>query len=146
MMWSFHIMELLCASEYPYLFNLLVCYLKTVPTFFFSLPITMDDGYPYKDEMVIGFEDNLDLEKCFENEIALVELLIIDNKPPQSVIKEVLWAAWNTIRVVKVIKGKDNIYSMFIAEEGVARQLSMWALGSSNSTHSQWSTDLFTIR
>lgn len=83
-------MELLCASEYPYLFNLLVCYLKTVPTFFFSLPITMDDGYPYKDEMVIGFEDNLDLEKCFENEIALVELLIIDNKPPQSVIKEVL--------------------------------------------------------
>ncbi|CAB4263739.1 unnamed protein product [Prunus armeniaca] len=97
----------------------------------------MDDGYPYKDEMVISFEDNLDLEKCFENKIVLVELLIIDNKPPQSVIKEDLRATWNTIRVVKVIKGKENIYSIFIAEEGVAQQLSMGALGSSKSTHSQ---------
>lgn len=108
-MWSFPIMELLCASEYPYLFNLLVCYLKNLLTFFFSLPITMDDGYPYMDEMVICFEYNLDLEKCFENKNALVELLIFYNKPSQFVIKEVLRAAWNTMRVVKVIKGKEYL-------------------------------------
>ncbi|KAM1461668.1 hypothetical protein ACFXTO_046815 [Malus domestica] len=64
----------------------------------------------------ITFEDSLDLEERFENNIHLVRRLIADNEPSQTVVKEVLISAWNKMGVVRVQKAKSNVYAMTMGE------------------------------
>lgn len=43
------------------------------------------------------FEDSLDLKERHENKITLVGLLIANQEPPQSVVKEILKVAGNNM-------------------------------------------------
>ncbi|CAB4313912.1 unnamed protein product [Prunus armeniaca] len=83
----------------------------------------MEDGYPYEDEMVIHFDDSLDLEERIESKIVLVGLLIAHVEPPQTIVKEILRAAWSRMGVIKVNKAKENVYSITVAEEEVASRI-----------------------
>lgn len=56
-------------------------------------PEPLDVGEDEVEAMSICFEDSLDLEERQENRITLVCLLIADQEPPQSVVKEVLRVA-----------------------------------------------------
>ncbi|VVA40746.1 PREDICTED: reverse mRNAase [Prunus dulcis] len=76
----------------------------------------MEDGYPYEDEMVIHLDDSLDLEERIKCKIVLVE-------PPQTIVKEILRAAWSRMGVVKVNKAKENVYSITVAEKEVASRI-----------------------
>lgn len=69
------------------------------------------------------FEDSLDLEETFEHNIHLVGRLIADNKPSQTVVKEVLRSAWNKMGVVRVLREKANMYAITAGEEAVARKI-----------------------
>ncbi|CAN6573989.1 unnamed protein product [Malus baccata var. baccata] len=68
------------------------------------------------DYLNITFEDNLDLEERFENNIHLVRRLITDNEPLQTMVKEVLRSAWNKMGVVRVQKAKSNAVARWILE------------------------------
>ncbi|KAB2625635.1 hypothetical protein D8674_017295 [Pyrus ussuriensis x Pyrus communis] len=67
----------------------------------------------------IMFEDSLDLEERFEHNIHLVERLITDNKPSQTVVKKVLGSAWNKMGLVRVLRAKANVYAITAGEEAV---------------------------
>ncbi|KAB2619881.1 hypothetical protein D8674_037447 [Pyrus ussuriensis x Pyrus communis] len=67
----------------------------------------------------IMFEDSLDLEERFEHNIHLVERLIADNKPSQTVVKKVLRSAWNKMGLVRVLRAKANVYAITAGEEAV---------------------------
>ena len=71
----------------------------------------------------ITFEDSLDLEEIFENNIYLVGRLIADNEPSMSVVKKVLRSAWNKMRVVGVQLAKANVYAITVGEEAVAMRI-----------------------
>ncbi|KAM1087749.1 hypothetical protein ACFX15_012826 [Malus domestica] len=71
----------------------------------------------------VNFEDSLDLEERFDDNIHLVGSLLADNEPSEHVIKEVMRIAWNKMGVVKVLKTKPNIYAINVGEEAVARRL-----------------------
>ncbi|KAM1097423.1 hypothetical protein EV1_014765 [Malus domestica] len=71
----------------------------------------------------ITFEDSLDLEERFEDNIHLVGRLIADNEPSQYVVNEVLISAWNKMGVVRVQKAKPNVYAITVGEAAVARQI-----------------------
>lgn len=71
----------------------------------------------------LTFDESLDLEKRFENNIHLVGHLIADNEPSKHVVKEVLRSAWNKMGMVKVLRDKSNIFAIIVGEENVARRL-----------------------
>ncbi|CAL9026175.1 unnamed protein product, partial [Prunus brigantina] len=73
--------------------------------------------------MAIHFEDSLDLEERIENKIALVGLLIAENEPPQSIVKDILRVVWSNMGNIKVCRAKENVYSITVEEEEVARRL-----------------------
>ena len=60
----------------------------------------------------ITFEDSLDLEERFGNNIHLVSMLIADNEPSQTMVKEVIRSAWNKMWVVRVQRAKPNVYAI----------------------------------
>lgn len=55
----------------------------------------MDIDEEMMDGLNITFQDSLDLEERFDNNIHLVGRLIEDNEPSQTVVKEVLRLTWN---------------------------------------------------
>lgn len=71
----------------------------------------------------VSFEDSLDLEERFENNIHLVGRLIADNEPSEHVVKEVLRNAQNKMGAVKILKAKPNIFAITVGEEAIARRL-----------------------
>ncbi|VVA33993.1 PREDICTED: uncharacterized protein [Prunus dulcis] len=64
------------------------------------------------EERSIRFDDSLDLEENIENKITLVGLLIADHEPTQGIVKDVLRAIWTNMGQVKVLKAKENVYSI----------------------------------
>ncbi|KAL6294417.1 hypothetical protein ACE6H2_002559 [Prunus campanulata] len=83
----------------------------------------LDVGEDEVEAMSICFEDSLDLEERHDNRITLVGLLIADQEPPQSVVKEVLRVAWSNMGEVKVSKAKPNVFAITVGQEDVARRL-----------------------
>lgn len=69
------------------------------------------------------FEDSLDLDKRFEHNIRLVERLIADNKPSQTMVKKVLRSAWNKMGLVRFLRAKANVYAITAGEEAVVRKI-----------------------
>lgn len=91
--------------------------------------------------MSICFDDSLDLDERHENRITLVGLLIADQEPPQSVVKEVLRVAWSNMGVVKVSKAKPNVFAIIVGQEDVARRLmdgSPWFVKGYTLTVKSW--------
>ncbi|KAM1515822.1 hypothetical protein ACFXTH_014853 [Malus domestica] len=91
----------------------------------------------------ITFEDNLDLEERFEDNIHLVGRLIADNEPSQYVVKEVLISAWNKMGVVRVQKAKPNVYAITVGEDAVARRIlegNPWFIRNYTFSVKLWST------
>ncbi|CAN6585889.1 unnamed protein product [Malus baccata var. baccata] len=91
----------------------------------------------------ITFEDSLDLEERFEDNIHLVGRLIVDNEPSQYVVNEVLISAWNKMGVVRVQKAKPNVYAITVGEAAVARQIlegNPWIIRDYTFSVKLWST------
>ncbi|KAM1851055.1 hypothetical protein ACFX13_015167 [Malus domestica] len=91
----------------------------------------------------ITFEDSLDLEERFEDNIHLVGRLIADNEPSQYVVNEVLISAWNKMGVVRVQKAKPNVYAITVGEAAVARQIlegNPWFIRDYTFSVKLWST------
>lgn len=91
--------------------------------FFKEYTTIMDYEAKVMDCLNITFEDSLDLEERFENDIHLMGRLIADNEPSQTVVKETLKSTWNKMGVVRVLRTKVNIYAITIGEEVVARKI-----------------------
>ncbi|XP_070680968.1 uncharacterized protein [Malus domestica] len=83
----------------------------------------MDIEEELMDSLNITFEDSLDLEESFDNNIHLVGRLIADNEPSQTVVKETLKSAWNKMGVVRVQRAKANIYAITVGDEQVAKKI-----------------------
>ncbi|KAI5324302.1 hypothetical protein L3X38_033375 [Prunus dulcis] len=75
------------------------------------------------EERSIRFDDSLDLEENIENKITLVGLLIADHEPTQGIVKDVLRAIWTNMGQVKVLKAKENVYSITVGDEAVASRI-----------------------
>ncbi|CAL8172062.1 unnamed protein product [Prunus armeniaca] len=93
------------------------------------------------EEMSIHFDDSLDLEENIENKITLVGLLIADHEPTQGIVKDVLRAIWTNMGQVKVLKAKENVYSITVGDEAVASRLidgSPWFIKGNPFTIKPW--------
>lgn len=62
------------------------------------------------------FEDSLDLEERFKDNIHLVGRLIADNESSKHVVKEMLWNGWNKMGVVKVLRAKPNVFAITVGK------------------------------
>lgn len=93
------------------------------------------------DEMSDHFDRSCDVEERIKNQISLVGLLVADHEPLQSVVKDVLRALWSNMGTIKVLWAKENVYSISVGDEVVARRLmdgSPWFIKGFTFTIKSW--------
>lgn len=74
------------------------------------------------ENMSLMLNISLNLEEQ-EAAVGLVGLLIADYEPSLSVVRDILRATWSNMGPIKVIKAKENVYSISVADEAVAYKL-----------------------
>ncbi|KAL6270054.1 hypothetical protein ACE6H2_026965 [Prunus campanulata] len=75
------------------------------------------------DELNYHFDGSCEVQERINNQITLVGLLIADHELPQSLVKNVLRAIWSNMGTIKVMWSKENVYSICVGDEAVARRL-----------------------